>query len=447
MRLLIKNITCIFYFLLLLTGIIFSQIEHPQSDTIQNKFYINLNKDTYQKHNPCQNDSNTTLIGHWSNSPYCYAVDVSDDIACIGDSDSLKIINISDLANPLVLGNVVIPDIIWGIEIYNNKAYLADNSGGLRIINISDPTNPIEIGFFTTNGSARDVALSGNYAFVADNSGGLHIIDISNPTNPLHTGAFNFSGYARDVSIRGDFAYVANGSEGLRIINIFDPSNPYETGIFNTSGYAEGVAVNGNYAYVADSWGGLSIIDISNPSNPVEISYYDTGHRSYDVSVQDDYAYVADGHSGLRIIDISNPSNPIERGYFDTDDWAKCVTVIGNIAFVADGSDGVYIIRNDLVVSIEHNSIPVIQNQYLMQNFPNPFNPSTKINYTLPHKALVKIEIFNFLGQSIEILQNKHMLAGLHEIEFNAKDLPSGVYLYRIEAGEFHEVKKMILLR
>jgi hypothetical protein len=83
----------------------------------------------------------------------------------------------------------------------------------------------------------------------------------------------------------------------------------------------------------------------------------------------------------------------------------------------------------------------------LFQNYPNPFNPSSKIKYYLPKPENVKIEVFNMLGQKIESLINKSMAAGLQEVEFTAKNLPSGIYLYQIEAGEFQHVKKMILLR
>ena len=83
----------------------------------------------------------------------------------------------------------------------------------------------------------------------------------------------------------------------------------------------------------------------------------------------------------------------------------------------------------------------------LSQNHPNPFNSSTKIKFDLPKQESVKIEIFNLLGQKIEILVNQYMSVGSHEIEFVANNLPSGVYLYRIDAGGFHQVKKMILLQ
>jgi predicted secreted hydrolase len=83
----------------------------------------------------------------------------------------------------------------------------------------------------------------------------------------------------------------------------------------------------------------------------------------------------------------------------------------------------------------------------LFQNYPNPFNPSTKIEFNLPKTTNVKIEIYNTTGQKIETLLNEKMATGIHQLEFNAQNLSSGVYFYRIETGEFRDVKKMILLK
>jgi hypothetical protein len=68
-------------------------------------------------------------------------------------------------------------------------------------------------------------------------------------------------------------------------------------------------------------------------------------------------------------------------------------------------------------------------------------------SYQLAVGSHVELNIYNLLGQKIETLLNKSLPAGYHEIEFNGKNLPSGLYLYRIEAGAWHDVKKMILLR
>jgi predicted secreted hydrolase len=90
----------------------------------------------------------------------------------------------------------------------------------------------------------------------------------------------------------------------------------------------------------------------------------------------------------------------------------------------------------------------------LFQNYPNPFNPFTNIKFSIPKPQSVKIEVYNTLGQRVKNLLNKRMAAGHHEVEFNALNLSSGIYYYRIavgdparRTGEFQNVKKMILLR
>ena len=84
---------------------------------------------------------------------------------------------------------------------------------------------------------------------------------------------------------------------------------------------------------------------------------------------------------------------------------------------------------------------------HLTQNYPNPFNPSTKINFSIPQSGRVSLTVFNSIGQEVETLIDKDMTAGDHQVTFNAGNLPSGIYFYRIEAGEFQDVKKMVLLR
>jgi hypothetical protein len=83
----------------------------------------------------------------------------------------------------------------------------------------------------------------------------------------------------------------------------------------------------------------------------------------------------------------------------------------------------------------------------LFQNYPNPFNASTQIKFYVAVPNYVNIEVYNTLGQRIKTLLKKRLNAGHHEVIFNAQDLPSGVYFYRIQAGAFQDVKKMILIR
>lgn len=83
----------------------------------------------------------------------------------------------------------------------------------------------------------------------------------------------------------------------------------------------------------------------------------------------------------------------------------------------------------------------------LKQNYPNPFNPTTTIKFGLPEETKVDLEIFDILGQRVKTIVSKKYEAGYHEVEFNASNLSSGVYLYRIAADKFSDVKKMILVK
>jgi len=98
---------------------------------------------------------------------------------------------------------------------------------------------------------------------------------------------------------------------------------------------------------------------------------------------------------------------------------------------------------NKLMVSGE--LLPTVYS--LEQNYPNPFNPNTKIKFSIADEVQVNLSVFNILGERVTELKNEMMKAGYYEVEFNATDLASGIYLYRIKAGEFVETKKMVLMK
>jgi hypothetical protein len=83
----------------------------------------------------------------------------------------------------------------------------------------------------------------------------------------------------------------------------------------------------------------------------------------------------------------------------------------------------------------------------LCQNFPNPFNPTTKIRFGLPTESTISITIYNILGAEVMTIFTGFRRAGYHEVVFNAGSLPSGMYVYQLRAGEFIQTKKMVLLK
>lgn len=97
------------------------------------------------------------------------------------------------------------------------------------------------------------------------------------------------------------------------------------------------------------------------------------------------------------------------------------------------------------VDNYQNKSIP--ESFDLYQNYPNPFNPSTNIKYSIPKSSLISIKVYDIIGNEIKTLVNEEKQIGTYELTWNAANLPSGVYFYRIQAGSFVETKKMILLK
>jgi hypothetical protein len=101
----------------------------------------------------------------------------------------------------------------------------------------------------------------------------------------------------------------------------------------------------------------------------------------------------------------------------------------------------------DLVAEVKEPSLSVPAAFMLGQNYPNPFNPATTIRYALPHRTHVALAVFNTLGQQVATLVHGEREAGQHEIQFDANNLASGVYFYRMQAGSFVETRKLLLVR
>jgi len=83
----------------------------------------------------------------------------------------------------------------------------------------------------------------------------------------------------------------------------------------------------------------------------------------------------------------------------------------------------------------------------ISQNYPNPFNATTAIQYNLPEQSQVIINIYDILGRKVQTLVNKQQPTGYHQVIWNANDKTSGMYFYKIQAGEYSEAKKMVLLK
>lgn len=112
--------------------------------------------------------------------------------------------------------------------------------------------------------------------------------------------------------------------------------------------------------------------------------------------------------------------------------------------------DGIYLdsictTAHPLGIGHNENTVPLAYS--LSQNYPNPFNPSTKILFGLPNAGDVKLIVYDLLGREVKVLVNEYRNAGSYNIEFDASSLASGVYFYKLEAKDFSETKRMLLIK
>ncbi len=204
--------------------------------------------------------------------------------------------------------------------------------------------------------------------------------------------------------------------------------------------FNKGIANGGNlsFSYLSGSSG------LSNPPN-VGIGITDDGGTQN---------LIAGSNPGYDYVSTSN----VKIGRFRITNTVPFSIQIANVAWDFAGSDATEVnIRSSSATSVSnfiHNSIStyieieVIPNKYeLYQNFPNPFNPVTNIKFSLPVASRVKIDIFNILGEKVKSLIEQDIEAGLHAVIFNAENLTSGTYIYRLQTESFTQIKKMLLLK
>ncbi|MDP8206117.1 MAG: T9SS type A sorting domain-containing protein [Candidatus Electryonea clarkiae] len=289
---------------------------------------LSINED-----NLAQDSLNVTLVGYCNIPSSARDVAVSGDFAyVIAYSHGLRIINISDPANPEEVGFYDTTDYPVQLELSDRYVYLADNLGSLRIIDINNANNPQEIGYFDGNGqmhNAEDLGINGSYVYLIVSSNyqnyelGLHVIDINDPSTPFEVGHYRPDGRGVDsIVLTEDYAYV--GSGGVAVVDITDPANPFETGFTNEAPSAIRLAYSEGLVFVADGGGGMKIIDVSDPTDPYQIGHYlyEGDSNCYDVTISGDYAFLAYGSAGVRVIDISDPLEPAEVGYHTNDSSA-----------------------------------------------------------------------------------------------------------------------------
>ncbi|MBD3300353.1 MAG: hypothetical protein GF347_03300 [Candidatus Moranbacteria bacterium] len=315
------------------------------------------------------------------NNPQCVTVSGAYAYVLNYDDDSMKILDVSDPANPSTVATI--KDDVGGFNNFSQPRNVVVDSGfayvavsgesatfansALNIINVADPANPVlvatltdEAGGYTALGGVYDVFVSGNYAYITSLENGFTIVDITTPSSPVLVYQTVNAGvaYPYSVHVEGNYAYItAFTRDSLAIYDVSTPSSPVL--VSQTSGFDAPVhvAASGSYAYVSqmhnDTW---SVVDISTPASPSIVASLGGLHDISSTYIDGNYAYVTVGWDNqLKVIDISDPTDPsvvatLEKGdgTYNKLQGAGSVYVQKSYAYITSWrDDGLTIIKLD----------------------------------------------------------------------------------------------------
>jgi hypothetical protein len=250
---------------------------------------------------------------------------------------------------------------------------------------------------------------------------------------------------------------------------LFNVDIPFMEGIaFDTTGTLYGVSragelytidlTNGTYTLIVDaegSYSGITFHPLTNelwatsrsfvpPNNDaiikIDLTTGDTtivGHTGLG-KITNDIVF-DEGHNLYGVIGASTELND----FISINVSNGVGSIIGSVGY----KDILGLAYIESVTSVEYDNVRFPKQYSLKQNYPNPFNPSTKIKYSVPQNSKVIIKVFDILGNEIETLVDEEKQTGTYELTWYAEGLPSGVYFYRLQARDFIQTKKMILMK
>lgn len=305
------------------------------------------------------------------------------------------------------------------VAVWNDASHLASSPSHTF-------TNKIGTAVFS---DLKGVALDGQFFYLADGSGEIFIwsgIPANSSVNPLYTISLSNSQPNRIASDGTYFCVAKPGPPSeVYIYKVADIAvgnlTPWKTlnaqgGLLNLASHA--IAFNGSLA-------------IANTGNNNVVLWKDINDAG------DTNAVIILGQPNLQ---SHTPAIGQNRLFMP-----GALLAVSNYLWVSEFKFSSRILKFGYLTSgIEMNG-NVPESYKLYQNYPNPFNPATTIRFSLPHRTHTTLKVFDVLGREVATLVNQEMNAGEHSVQFNAKQLPSGVYFYRLSAGAFIESRKMLI--
>lgn len=248
------------------------------------------------------------------------------------------------------------------------------------------------------------------------------------------------------------YAAVSYVSAGLSYHSIFITTNGgSQWNYFNQISTSPGAGRTGDLFFVTQDTGYYSV-KIANTNYIYGYSY--SSSRFIQVSSFQNSLYFSNTKTGWSagengtIYRTTNAGNNWFADNTPTTQNLNSIQFVNELTGWAAGENGVILKTTTGGLTIVENTGYTVPGEFsLFQNYPNPFNPTTQFGFRIADFGLVRLTVFDAIGREVEVLVNQQLQPGTYEINWDASVYPSGVYYYRLEAGDFSETKKMILIK
>ncbi|MFW9924109.1 MAG: LVIVD repeat-containing protein [Candidatus Thorarchaeota archaeon] len=229
--------------------------------------------------------------------------DVKDNIVYTTNSNGLITINTTLASSPEIIGSSNTGQWAYNLRV-NDTLVFAIVSGDMDIYNVSNLTNPVLIGQYIDSGRGNDIIIHNEIAYYADPDEGLEVINITDCTNPEKIRTVTNTLGAWDLYINNELLYLGCHGLGFKILDISNPINPIVIKQFNDGGEVYGVCGNNSYIFLGDLQEGVEVLNNSNPIQLIEVASYTA--TPHDIEYQGNYIYVADQDNGFLLLELSN---------------------------------------------------------------------------------------------------------------------------------------------
>lgn len=248
--------------------------------------------------------------------------------------------------------------------------------------------------------------------------------------------------YIRCLLISGSNLYAGTEGDGVFLSTNNGTSwNAVNYGL--TSGSTNSLVILGTNLLAATGNG--IFLTTNNGISWRGINTSQTETNIYSLAVSGTNLFAAAGNTVFLTTNNGVSWSEVNNGLTGT--YVISLAISGTNLFVGTYNDGVWRRSlSEMITSVEKiHSIPSYFS--LQQNFPNPFNPYTTMQFSIPHSQFVTLKVYDMLGREVTTLVNEEKLPGNYEVKFDGSNLPSGTYFYRLQAGSFSQTKKLLLLK